>query len=70
MPKQVLSEITGAVGKIEVRPGAIVQVGDIILIIESMKMEIPVEAPLAGLCRVMVTEGQSVQDGELLATIE
>jgi acetyl-CoA carboxylase biotin carboxyl carrier protein len=70
MSRQVRSEITGMVWKVETQSGAVVEAGDVILIIESMKMEIPVEAPHGGLCRVLVSEGQTIQDGELLATIE
>jgi acetyl-CoA carboxylase biotin carboxyl carrier protein len=70
MSIQVLSEITGTIWKVEIQPEAVVKVGDVILVIESMKMEIPVESPHAGLCRVLVIEGQTVQERELLATIE
>ena len=44
--------------------------GEVLIIMESMKMEIPVEAPVAGVCRLAVAEGANVQEGELLATIE
>lgn len=70
MAIRVLSEITGNVWKIEVADGAKVSTGDVLIIMESMKMEIPVEAPGGGICRLAVTEGQNVQDGQLLATIE
>jgi len=65
----VLSPITGNIWKLEVEDGATVAAGDEILIMESMKMEIPVEAPVAGVCRFSVTEGANVQEGDLLATI-
>jgi biotin carboxyl carrier protein len=48
-----------------------VAAGDPILILESMKMEIPVEAPRAGTVReVRVAEGQTVQEGDVVATLE
>ena len=70
MSVRVLSEITGNIWKFEIDDGAQVQSGDVLIIMESMKMEIPVESPASGICRFVVKEGQSVQDGELLATIE
>ena len=69
--KKVLSEITGSVWKIEVQPGASVEAGQTLLIVESMKMEIPVEAPASGTVReVRVAEGESVQDGQWLVTLD
>jgi biotin carboxyl carrier protein len=45
--------------------------GDVILILESMKMEIPVEAPCGGtLAEVRVGEGETVEEGAILAVIE
>lgn len=70
MATPVKSEIAGNVWKIEVQDGASVVEGDVLLILESMKMEIPVEAPLAGICRIAVSEGQAVGEGDVLATIE
>ena len=70
MPTPVHAEISGNVWKIDVAEGAQVAEGDTLIIMESMKMEIPVEAPAAGVCRFVVSEGQSVQEGELLANIE
>lgn len=70
MGAQVRSEITGNIWKIEVAEGASVAAGDILIIMESMKMEIPVEAPSAGVCRLKVAEGDNVQEGDLLAVVE
>jgi biotin carboxyl carrier protein len=70
MPARVTSEISGNVWRIEVVDGQAVSAGDVIVILESMKMEIPVEAPGDGICRLAVSEGQPVQDGALIATIE
>ena len=70
MPIPVHAEISGNVWKIEVADGATVNEGDTIMIMESMKMEIPVEAPASGTCRLSVSEGQNVQEGDLLAHVE
>jgi biotin carboxyl carrier protein len=51
--------------------GTKVEAGDPILILESMKMEIPVEAPRAGVVReVRVAEGATVQEGDVVATLD
>jgi acetyl-CoA carboxylase biotin carboxyl carrier protein len=48
MPTNVTAHITGTVWKIEKQPGDEVAEGDVIVILESMKMEMPIEAPRAG----------------------
>ena len=71
MPTHVEAQITGNVWKIEKRVGDQLAAEDVILIIESMKMEIPVEAPCSGrLAEIRVTEGQNVEEGAVLAVIE
>ncbi|MBV9511368.1 MAG: acetyl-CoA carboxylase biotin carboxyl carrier protein subunit [Caulobacteraceae bacterium] len=70
MSIQVRSEITGNIWKLQTAEGAVVGAGETLLIMESMKMEIVVEAPSGGVCRFKVAEGDSVQEGELLAVIE
>jgi acetyl-CoA carboxylase biotin carboxyl carrier protein len=61
---QVFSEITGTVWKVVVAPGQVVAQGDTLLIVESMKMEIPVEATSAGTVQeIFVQEGEMVEDG-------
>jgi len=70
MSTNVLAEISGNIWKLDVADGAQVAEGDVLIVMESMKMEIPVEAPAAGVCRFVVAEGQSVQEGDVLATIE
>jgi acetyl-CoA carboxylase biotin carboxyl carrier protein len=59
------------VWKIVVAPGDPVADGDILLILESMKMEIPVLAEMAGtVTEVAVTEGDVVQEGDVLVVLE
>ena len=71
MPTQVLAQITGNVWKIVKAVGDSVAEGDELIILESMKMEIPVEAPCSGrLVEIRVTEGQNVEEGAVLAVIE
>ena len=71
MASEVESQITGKVWKIEKKVGASVEPGDVILIIESMKMEIPVEAPCAGMLReIRVEEGEAVEEFDVLALID
>jgi len=69
--KEVRSEITGSVWKILKRPGDAVDEEDSLMILESMKMEIPVLAPVKGkLKELLVKEGQEVSEGQELALIE
>jgi acetyl-CoA carboxylase biotin carboxyl carrier protein len=71
MAEDVRAHITGVVFQIVAGPGTRVASGDPILILESMKMEIPVEAPRAGVVgEVRVNEGQTVQEGDVVATLE
>ncbi len=68
---QVLSEVSGSVWKIEVASGSDVGADDTILIIESMKMEIPVASPRAGrVVEIKVAEGEAVKEGQVVAIIE
>ena len=70
MPTSVNAHITGTVWKIEVKPGDKVDEGQVCVILESMKMEMPVEAPQAGTVeKVHVAEGQAVSEGEALVTL-
>src|SRR4051812_43520107 len=66
----VRSELNAIVWKIEVAAGAIVQAGDTLLILEAMKMEIPVAAPRAGTVKtLLVTEKQQVAEGQALVVL-
>jgi len=68
---QVTAELTGNLWKIVVREGQQVGAEETLMILESMKMEIPVNAPKAGrVSRIHVQEGQTVQEGQLLAEID
>ena len=68
---QVEAHITGTVFKLEVQLGASVAEGDVLVIIESMKMEMPVEATAAGrVAEIRVEEGQSVEEGDVLIVLE
>jgi acetyl-CoA carboxylase biotin carboxyl carrier protein len=67
----VESEVTGTVWKVEMTVGAAVSAGDTIMILESMKMEIPVEAPEAGkILEIAVAPAESVEEGQVLCVIE
>jgi biotin carboxyl carrier protein len=66
----VRSEIAGSVWKIEVSVGQSVAEGDVLIILESMKMEIPVEAPSAGVVEVIhVAESEAVKEDQPLVTL-
>ena len=65
------SEVTGNVWKVETAIGASVAEGDVLLVLESMKMEIPVEAPAAGtVAELLVREEDAVTEDQLLAVLE
>jgi len=65
------AELTGNLWKILVREGQSVAAEETLMILESMKMEIPVTAPRGGtVIRIAVREGDTVQEGQLLAQLE
>jgi acetyl-CoA carboxylase biotin carboxyl carrier protein len=65
------AHITGTVWKIEVGIGDMVEEGDTVVILESMKMEMPVEAEDEGtVTEVLVEEGQAVSEGDTLVVLE
>jgi len=69
--ERVKSEITGKVWKILTPEGAAVEEEETLIIIESMKMEIPVLAPIAGrILEILVKEAQDVAEGQDVAIIE
>ena len=65
------AHITGTVWKIEVGVGDTVGEGDTVVILESMKMEMPVEAEDEGTVKeILVEEGQAVSEGDMLVVLE
>jgi len=67
----VLAHITGTVWKIEVAVGDQVELDDEVVILESMKMEMPVEAEDSGtVSEIRCEEGQSVSEGDVLVVLE
>jgi acetyl-CoA carboxylase biotin carboxyl carrier protein len=67
---EVKAHITGTVWKIEVAVGDAVGEGDVVAILESMKMEMPVEAESAGTVKeIKVAEGQPVSEGDVIAVL-
>lgn len=71
MANVVKSPIVGTVWKIQVAVGDTVAEEDDIMILESMKMEIPIEAEVGGVIASLgVKEGDQVAEGDVLATIE
>jgi acetyl-CoA carboxylase biotin carboxyl carrier protein len=70
MPTDITAHITGTVWKIEKRAGDRVEVGDTVVILESMKMEMPVESEAAGqVLEVRCSEGDAVEEGAVLAVV-
>ena len=68
---EVESEVTGNVWKILLEVGADVAEGDVIMILESMKMEIPVESPAEGkLVELKVSAEDQVEEDQVVAVVE
>ncbi len=71
MAKVIKAHITGTVWKIEVKVGEAVSEGTTVAILESMKMEMPVESEDEGtVIKILVQEGQAVKEGEPLVELE
>ena len=67
---RIESLVTGTVWKLERQAGDTLAEGDTLLIIESMKMEIPIDAPANGVLKeLLVVEGESVSEGQVLAVM-
>lgn len=67
---EIGSPVTGTVWKIEAAVGDSVREGDVIMILESMKMEIPVEASAVGIiAELRVGQGDSVDEEQLLCVL-
>jgi biotin carboxyl carrier protein len=68
---EVQAEMVANVWKVVVAQGDAISAGDPIVILESMKMEIPVESPVDGtVTEVRVQEGGVVQEGDVIAVVE
>jgi acetyl-CoA carboxylase biotin carboxyl carrier protein len=68
---EVTSEVAGTVWKVLVAPGDSVAADAILVIVESMKMEIPLTAPAAGqVVAVMVEEGEAVSEDQVLVSLQ
>jgi acetyl-CoA carboxylase biotin carboxyl carrier protein len=68
--EEIHAEMVSSVWKVLVQPGAQVAAGDTLVILESMKMEIPVLTERAGTVQELhVVEGEVLQEGDLIATV-
>ncbi len=68
---EITAHITGTIFKIEKQVGDRVVTGDEVIILESMKMEIPLESPIDGVVKeILVEEGQAVEEGDVIAIVE
>lgn len=68
---EVEAQIAGSVFRIERVVGDGVESEDVLMILESMKMEIPVEAPCAGrVAEIRVAEGDSIDEGHVLVVLD
>jgi biotin carboxyl carrier protein len=68
---EIEAQVTGNVWKIERAVGDTVEEEDVLLVIESMKMEIPLEAPCAGrIAEIRTAKGESVEEGDILVVFE
>jgi len=72
MPRyEAKTDVTGSVWKIVTSVGQAIEAGDTIMIVESMKMEVPVIAEEGGtIAAFLVTEGMSVAEGDAVAVVE
>jgi acetyl-CoA carboxylase biotin carboxyl carrier protein len=71
MPVQIEAQVTGRVVRVEKKIGDRVEPEDVLLVLESMKMEIPLEATCAGsITQVLVGEGDSVAEGDVLVVLD
>ena len=71
MPEQVRAEMVANVLRVQVAVGEEVEPGQALILLESMKMEIPVVPETGGrVARIAVTAGDVVQEGDLLVVID
>jgi len=70
MSTDIKTEVAGTIWTIDRPVGTTVEAGDSIITVESMKMEIPVEAPAAGtVAEILVAKGEAVEEGQVIARI-
>jgi acetyl-CoA carboxylase biotin carboxyl carrier protein len=68
---EVKAELVGNLWKIVVEVGQAVEEDDTLMILESMKMEIPISSPTTGtVTKILVSEGDVVQEGQTVAVVE
>jgi len=68
---EVKAELVGNLWKIVVEVGQAVEEDDTLMILESMKMEIPITTPISGIVKeILVKEGEVVQEGRTVAIVE
>ncbi|RDW19587.1 hypothetical protein CWR48_07650 [Oceanobacillus arenosus] len=69
--EEIRASMAGNIWKITVKPGDVVEEGQDVVILESMKMEIPIAAEDGGTVKeLMVAEGDFVNEGDIIAIIE
>ncbi len=69
--KNIKTEVAGTVYQIDIAIGQTVKADDVLIIIESMKMEIPIVAPAAGIVqRIAVVSGEQVKENQLIVTLQ
>jgi acetyl-CoA carboxylase biotin carboxyl carrier protein len=68
---EVKAELVGNLWKIVVEVGQTVEEDDTLMILESMKMEIPITTPISGtVSQILVAEGEVVQEGQTVAIVD
>ncbi len=71
MRVQVEAQVTGRVVRVEKKVGDRIETEDVLLVLESMKMEIPVEAACGGtIAEILVGDGDSVAEGDVLVVLD
>jgi len=69
--KNITANMAGAVFKVLVQDGEMIEVGQVVVVLESMKMEIPIEAMVGGKVeKILVQPGDFVNEGDILIKLE
>ena len=70
-PRRITAPMTGSIVEVRCAPGQAVQAGDVLLVIESMKMEIPISAPASGVVtEILIAEGEPVADDQVVMHLD